>query len=201
MRYLIVFVVLQEDGAEQSSSVEIEITDDKKCRLIADPLSRRPQEGGLKLFTKDCYDIWDMSLEYEATAGAEFPSRIPNGKYILEVAEMVYARTDAEIILRLRPKATRARKAKGSRPPQRGGNNPPALDKGQSLIFQVPLASEGSNNLVELDRDLVQGRVWRFEDNLKASAAEEQDEANAEDDELEAPPAKHFKAGGALPGM
>lgn len=154
------------------------------------------------MFTKDCYDICDMSLEYEATAGAKSLTRIPNGKYILEVAEMVYARTDAEIILRLRPKATRARKTQGYRHYQRSVNTRPALDKGQSLLLQVPLASEGSNNLVELDRDLIQGRFWRFEENLKleASAAEEKDEADVEDGGCDAPPAKRSKAGAVSAG-
>lgn len=151
--------------------MDIEVTEDKVCRVIADPLYSRPQEGTIKVFTKNCYDIWDLSLEYEETAGTGRMSRIPPGRYIMEVVKMDYAGADANMTLRLQKKVIRARKTQGARRSERSANKRPSLNGGWSLVIDIPLASEGSNNLLELDMDLIKSRFWRFEEDLEVSAA------------------------------
>ncbi|ROW08645.1 hypothetical protein VPNG_06152 [Cytospora leucostoma] len=89
----------KDQGAEISKGVVITISGDKKFTIIADPFYGQQQAGVDKVFIRDCYDIWDICLDYKPTEGAQHPTRIPDGRYTFEVAEMVYAGTDAMLII------------------------------------------------------------------------------------------------------
>ncbi|KUI59409.1 hypothetical protein VP1G_06626 [Cytospora mali] len=147
-----------EGGDERKFAIEITISANKKFRIIADPLYGQSKKVGNKVFIEDCYDIWDMSLEYETTAGAGSTSQIPEGRYILEVVKMVYDGADAGLMLSL----GRVGREQSSHRPKRTKVNSTAFDEGRSLLLEVPLASNGSNNLVEIDWDCLENRIWRF---------------------------------------
>lgn len=177
-------------------AVEITLAGDKKFKIIADPLYHRPAKGGIKVFKQDCYDILDLSLDYEPSAEAGSLSRIPipEGKYYLEVAEVIYAKADGLLVLRLRPKITQFGKCRGVRRSDRTSKNTTVWTEGQSLLFEVPLASNGSNNLVDIDRDLIRGRFWKLEENSEMSNLMEKDIPGTVDGGgSRAPPAKRFK--------
>ncbi|KAK7735281.1 hypothetical protein SLS53_007672 [Cytospora paraplurivora] len=152
----------KEEGAEISKGVVITISGDKKFTIIADPFYRQHQAEGDKVFIRNCYDIWDICLDYKPTEGAQH-TRIPDGRYAFEVAEMVYAGTDAMLILRLRPSVTRRSESNRRSGRATNGSRTP-LEDGKNLLLEVPLASNGSNNLVELDIDLIKDRFWKVEE-------------------------------------
>lgn len=112
---------------------------------------------------QDCYDVLDLPLEFKPSADGAGLFPIPEGRYILEVAGIVYEGIEARLFLRLHSKVSRARNVASHRRSERIFVNTTALYDGQNLLLQVPLTSNGSNNLVELDRDLIQGQVWMFE--------------------------------------
>ncbi|ROW08646.1 hypothetical protein VPNG_06153 [Cytospora leucostoma] len=69
------------------------------------------------------------------------------------------------------------------------------LEDGKNLLLEVPLASNGSNNLIELDIDLIKDRCWRVEESLNDTNAFGEPGSKCENGKCKAPPAKRSKAG------
>lgn len=133
----------------------------KVIRLIADPDFVNPQRNPRQskpVLAHNSYDIWELSFEYEPTPGARPLSRTPDGCYMIKASEMKYNGRDAVLTLSLHPvdtPSTLIRRAKTQ------AQNDAPLHKGTVLYFEVPLMSNGANNLVELDLDRIKGRYWK----------------------------------------
>lgn len=137
--------------------VDIVVDHGRKFRLIANPLhSSCSDRPSTRVLTAQSYDIWDVNMLFRANQN-EIPQPIPSGRYLLSVKEMQYQGREAVLKLRLRHKPHS--RSQGPRRSRR------ILDKTEmddvwSLQFDVPLSSNGSSNLVELDIDQIQGRCW-----------------------------------------
>lgn len=119
-----------------------------------------PNEGETSdiVLVQNSYDVWDLVLEYLPNSGGG-PKPIPDGRHILEVAEVVYNGREAILVLRMRPNLS-----SGGRRSERILRKL-AIDGAcdWSLLFDVPLTSCGPSNLVELDIDRIRGRFWKLE--------------------------------------
>jgi hypothetical protein len=166
----------------------------RKFRIIANPFQQVSQGRGSSresILAKDSYDVWDLMLEYLPGSGGE-PVPIPNGRHILEVAEMVCSGREAILVLRLRPDLSpRARRSKRILEKM-------AIDGDcdWSLLFDIPLTSCGPSNLVELDIDRIRGRLWELEENIDGSPFLEQREVSVELGTPSPPPAKRRRCDG-----
>lgn len=132
----------------------------KVIRLIADPdyVNHESESESLEtVAATSCYDIWDVSFEYERTPGVRPLSRIPDGHYIIDVSDMKYDGWDAVLTLRLRPDNSPAKRAA-----RRAKGNANDLDEDAVLYFEVPLVSHGESNLVVLDQDRIKDRCWKL---------------------------------------
>lgn len=138
---------------------------------------------------QDSYDVWDLAMEYLPSSGGE-PIPIPNGRHMLEVAEMVCNGREAILVLRMRPNLTSS-----ARRSERILKKHAIDDIYEwSLLFGVPLTSCGPSNLVELDLDRIRGRFWKLESDPdsdpESSPPMEQREASVELGTPSPPPAK-----------
>lgn len=205
---LLISIVLQKQEGDEYYPVyypvDIEIKEGRQLRLVAAPI-HRPLEDDRKVPRVKCYDIWDLPLDYKPTADAADLSRIPAGNYTMNVDRIIGVGADAGLILQLQSKIPKTRnlqpkipKTRNRQDDRRSEGVPKGrsrLDEGQCLMLEVPLASNGSNNLVELDLDLTQGKVWVFEeDEMECDlagvevidlTAEDQDGDDNEDNPLE----------------
>ncbi|CAN8105222.1 unnamed protein product [Discula destructiva] len=158
------------------SPVEIEFSSyaHSRFRLVCDPLYQRNCQrytpGCISILSDDasennnCYDVWDMSRYSEAkhaigmhANGAPFSIRIPPGRYLVEVEDMVYHENGTDATLRL----YMTRKAGTGSTASRHLRARNAAASQQAYTFDVPLTSCGPSNLVLLDLDLVKKRLWK----------------------------------------
>lgn len=185
---------LKENGGERHRKVDIEVDGSKrKFRIISNPFHVDPRARLTSniVLVKDSYDVWDLVLEYLPSSGGD-PIPVPNGRHILEVAELVCNGREAILVLRLRPNFSW-----GARRSERilkklaiGG----VYD--WSLLFDVPLTSCGPSNLVELDLDRIRGRFWKLEGDTAGSPFADQREVNVELGTPSPPPAKRRRMDG-----
>lgn len=152
-----------------------------------------PHEGEASqiVLVQDSYDVWDLVLEYLPSTEWE-PIPIPNGRHILEVAEMVYNGREAILVLRMRPNLS-----SGGRRSERILRKL-AID-GEcdwNLLFEVPLTSCGPSNLVELDIDRIRGRFWKIEGDTDGSPSSGGAEDNVELGTPSPPPPKRRRIDG-----
>ncbi|KAL1884007.1 hypothetical protein Daus18300_000116 [Diaporthe australafricana] len=140
--------------------VNIVLKEDKIIRLIADPYFHdaenkpgRPKKNP----ATNCYDVWDLTREYEPRAGARPLIQIPDGSYVIEVFSMKHDERDAVLTLQLRrgPSAPKCR-GKVSKKTEKVES----LREDRVLYFEVPLMSNGEANIVVLDCDRIKGRFW-----------------------------------------
>lgn len=143
------------------------------------------------ILVKDSYDVWDLVLEYLPSSGGE-PIPIPNGRHVLEVAEMVCNGREAILVLRMRPNLSPAARRSGRILKRQ------AIDGicDWSLLFDLPLTSCGPSNLVELDIDRIRGRFWKLEGDTDGSPLVEQREVSVELGTPSSPPAKRRRIDG-----
>lgn len=158
---------LKENGGERHCKVDIEVDGSKrKFRIIANPFHVDPKARLTSnvVLVKDSYDVWDLVLEYLPSSGGD-PIPIPNGRHLLEVAELVCKGREAILVLRLRPNFSWSarRSERILKKLAIGGVND------WSLLFDVPLTSCGPSNLVELDLDRIRGRFWKLEGDTDGS--------------------------------
>lgn len=146
-----------------------------------------------RIFVKDSYDVGDLKLKYLPGSGGE-PVPIPNGRHILEVAEMVCSGREAILVLRLRPNLSSAAR-RSKRILERMAIDG---DSEWSLLFEVPVTSCGPSNLVELDIDLNRGRFWKLERDTDGGSLVEQREVSVELGTTSPPPAKRRRVDGQL---
>ncbi|KAK7710386.1 hypothetical protein SLS64_005971 [Diaporthe eres] len=185
---------MDENGIERHHRVDVEIDGAKrKFRIIADPFHMVSQEKMTRksVLTQDSYDVWDLVLEYLPSSGGE-PIPIPNGRHILEVAEMVCNGREAMLVLRMRPNLSF-----GARRSERILKKV-AIDGAcdWSLLFDLPITSCGPSNLVELDIDRIRGRFWKLERDADGSPPMDHREPSVELGTSLSPPAKRRRTDG-----
>ncbi|KAG6354683.1 hypothetical protein INS49_004701 [Diaporthe citri] len=185
----------KENGVERHHSVDVEIDGTKrKFRIIANPFQMvsRYQEHRRSVPVQDSYDVWDLVLEYLPSSGGE-PLSIPNGRHILEVAEMVCNGREAILVLRMRPNLS----SYGARRSERILKKL-AIDDvcDWSLLFDLPLTSCGPSNLVELDIDRIRGRFWKLEGDADSCPPTGHRELSVELGTPSSPPAKRRRTDG-----
>lgn len=165
----------------------------RKFRIIANPfqMASREKEKRKSVLVQDSYDVWDLVLEYLPSSGGE-PIPIPNGRHILEVAEMVCNGREAILVLRIRPNLSL-----GARRSERILKKL-AIDEvcDWSLLFDLPLTSCGPSNLVELDIDRIRGRFWKLERDADGTPPIEHRELSVELGTPASPPAKRSRTDG-----
>lgn len=165
----------------------------RKFRIIADPFQMVSHEkvNRKSVLVQDSYDVWDLVLEYLPSSGGG-PVPIPNGKHILEVAEMVCNGREAILVLRMRPNLSF-----GARRSERILKKV-AIEEvcDWSLLFDLPITSCGPSNLVELDIDRIRGRFWKLERDADGSPPVEYRELSVELDTTFSPPAKRRRTDG-----
>lgn len=188
----------QEHGNERLESVDIEIDGTRrKFRIIANPFQMTFQGRGSssdRILVKDSYDVGDLELKYLPSSGGEAVP-IPNGRHILEVAEMVCSGREAILVLRLRPNLSYAAR-RSERILKRMAIDG---DSEWNLLFDVPLTSCGPSNLVELDIDHIRGRFWKLERDTDEASLVEQREVSVELGTPSPPPAKRRKVDDQFP--
>lgn len=162
----------------------------RKFRIIANPF-QMATENRKSVLVQDSYDVWDLVLKYLPSSGGE-PVPIPNGRHILEVAEMVCHGGEAILVLRMRPNLSySARRSERILKKL-------AIDDtcDWSLLFDLPLTSCGHSNLVELDIDRIRGRFWKIERDADSSPPMERHELSVELGTTFSPPAKRRRTDG-----
>lgn len=146
------------------------------------------------ILVKDAYDIGDLEFEYLPISGGD-AHPIPNGRYTMEVAEVVCSGREAIAVLRLKPYLSgQARRSKRMRDRMAIDGHPD-----WSLLFDLPLTSCGPSNLVELDIDRIRGRFWKLEGHVHGSRDGEQQQQREVSEELGtpiSPPAKRRRVDG-----
>lgn len=165
----------------------------RKFRIIANPfqMASRENKNRKSVLVQDSYDVWDLVLEYLPSSGRE-PTPIPNGRHILEVAELVCNGREAILVLRMRPNLPfSARRSERILKKL-------AIDEvcDWSLLFDLPLTSCGPSNLVELDIDRIRGRFWKLEGDAYGSPPTAHRELSVELGTPYSPPAKRRRTDG-----
>lgn len=163
--------------ATPGSPVEVDLggKKDRNIRLVCDPMYQRNLDrkryttGNISIRSDDtaatnnnCYDIWDVSRKFEQMhpKGFRTAMQIPDGSYFIQAKGIKYDEDGIDATLHLQ--LTR-RSVKEARPASTGrdlrARTVTASQKAYS--FDLPLTSLGSSNLVVLDHDKVENRLWK----------------------------------------